>query len=1267
MLTKKKKKYYEITLLFVAILTIITGFVSYVSSETIVDISPYTTLFNGNVRFYYNATFTPNGTICWGENCTGDYITYNDTCLRTSTGCIGAAATVAWGDLTGVPAGFADGTDADTWNTTAQMKLAVNGTILNLANAYGYPGGADTWNTTEEIQNSVNKSGQGDYDGVKVPCDNILFNSGSYGEVSICDGDDGGGGYSDAQARAAVNLSNLNLGKAYNYSNSEHFITNSTMNQSAVVDTWNTTQEMKNAVNSTILNLANAYGYVETDGVFTASNVSLITNTNTTRWNTAYANRTMTNTEAKALINLSYLNLGNAYNYSNTEGWVNNNTMKNTSITMTDVGIGGYVKNSTMQNTSITATDVRNTMNSTYSTFTGIKIYCNNITGGSDADFCADDIGGGALTRSEANSLYVNRTNWTTIDNYPIACGPGEYVSAVGDTNICSTPTDKDSWPSNASHYYNSTDVIALGYVTNLTGNNTWNTTADMKAAVNNTILNLASAYGYVETDGVFSAWNGSSLTNTNFTIWNNKASTDTWNTSTQMKNAINESSIDLRYLQLNNSGNEQVLYLKSNSSSIKNFRMENTNMGINTLQFDFWASNVSSSGDFQLYRNLNLNQTSGPIFSIRQLNANDDQTSFYVRQDGTGISTEVEQNNAATGLFIDQNADGQALVIDTEATTANAVFIDTLNSDFTISASGNVTMTYAAGTGNQPACFDENGTLRRNSTSYPCTWTTDLSGGTDSWVNNMSHYYNTTDIIALGHVTNLTMQNTSITMTDVGIGGYVKNSTLNASLAAINTSYNLVSSFGFLTNLTAAFVTNATVNNTWNTTADMKAAVNSTILNLANAYGYTETDSVFLASFVNTMITSTNTTSWNGRLIRTELNASINNTWNTTADIMTQVNKSTWGITNIKINCTNILGNPDNDFCIDDTGTGSFVYSDVFDQRLNTTNNTKFNKLNLTGELTLYPLANTQVGYACVAANGSIYANRSAACVGNSSGTGSSDGTGGWTNTTSTIYTNNGYSKLSTNMSLNITNSVNASYFISNSKFQAATQTDFIGLTSGVAGYPFLTSAAISSGTTNSITPTDLSNATNHPGIWDFTTATSIRSGACYYDGTQNRILGGGECFDAIFKIIYVNLTYMKIGFTNTPTSATFQTNGLYFFVNGTTNESTGLKFGALSTSNSVTTYSTTNYSGTNETWYYIIGCLNLNATNATFKLYTSMENRTLLWEESINSNLPTTASRNIGFGITVYDDRPSSTALLKQMALIDYARIWNTRELKR
>lgn len=52
----------------------------------------------------------------------------------------------AWANLQGIPAGFADGTDADTWNTTTQIRNAINNSgPYNFSDGINIPKGVKLW------------------------------------------------------------------------------------------------------------------------------------------------------------------------------------------------------------------------------------------------------------------------------------------------------------------------------------------------------------------------------------------------------------------------------------------------------------------------------------------------------------------------------------------------------------------------------------------------------------------------------------------------------------------------------------------------------------------------------------------------------------------------------------------------------------------------------------------------------------------------------------------------------------------------------------------------------------------------------------------------------------------------------------------------------------------------------------------------------------------------------------------------------------------
>ena len=94
-----------------------------------------------------------------------------------------------------------------------------------------------------------------------------------------------------------------------------------------------------------------------------------------------------------------------------------------------------------------------------------------------------------------ANSQYVARATWTTIDNYPTGCSAGQYVSTIGDTLTCGTPTDTNTNDNVSSIQFTGTGVTKT-LTLEQTGGNTNKTTtftdltnssADMIFAVNNT------------------------------------------------------------------------------------------------------------------------------------------------------------------------------------------------------------------------------------------------------------------------------------------------------------------------------------------------------------------------------------------------------------------------------------------------------------------------------------------------------------------------------------------------------------------------------------------------------------------------------------------------------------------------------------------------------------------------------------------------------------------------------------------------------------
>ena len=140
------------------------------------------------------------------------------------------------------------------------------------------------------------------------------------------------------------------------------------------------------------------------------------------------------------------------------------------------------------------------------------------------------------LNTTYTNTLYVSRSDWTTIDSYPASCAADTYVQAVGDTLTCvNVVNDTDTT------YTGSVSVPLTGTTFSL--NNTYTTARYVNRSVWTSIDNYPSgcaANNYVQsigdtltcvnvvndTDTTYSAGNGISLGGTTFTVAGNTALT---------------------------------------------------------------------------------------------------------------------------------------------------------------------------------------------------------------------------------------------------------------------------------------------------------------------------------------------------------------------------------------------------------------------------------------------------------------------------------------------------------------------------------------------------------------------------------------------------------------------------------------------------------------------------------------------------------------------------------------------------------------------
>lgn len=75
---------------------------------------------------------------------------------------------------------------------------------------------------------------------------------------------------------------------------------------------------------------------------------------------------------------------------------------------------------------------------------------------------------------------------------------------------------------------------------------------------------------------------------------------------------------------------------------------------------------NTNTQGSHHIYRNYDSGTSNAPVFFVEQDQASDDQDALKVQQDGS-----------ADSLFLDQNGDGLAIHIDSEATTTNGILLE--------------------------------------------------------------------------------------------------------------------------------------------------------------------------------------------------------------------------------------------------------------------------------------------------------------------------------------------------------------------------------------------------------------------------------------------------------------------------------------------------------------------------------------------------------------------------------------------------------------
>ncbi len=262
------------------------------------------------------------------------------------------------------------------------------------------------------------------------------------------------------------------------------------------------------------------------------------------------------------------------------------------------------------------------------------------------------------LATTTAASTYVARNTWTTHDNYPAACGAGDYVSAVGDTLTCSKPVGTLFTAGDGLQLIGTIFSMDYGYQNNFTATNTFTGrvgigtttpayTLDIEGNMNFTgtlyqdDVDILATYLTSETDPL---WTASS---TGFANWNT-AYTDRlkWDGgSTGLVAATGRTSLELGTMSLANTTD----YLATGTAATTYLTI--TGAAANYVSTTTGLTYLTSASAASTY--LPISATSS--FAWRANNLSDLQSTSTARINlGLEIGTDVQAydaDNATTGV----------------------------------------------------------------------------------------------------------------------------------------------------------------------------------------------------------------------------------------------------------------------------------------------------------------------------------------------------------------------------------------------------------------------------------------------------------------------------------------------------------------------------------------------------------------------------------------------------------------------------------------
>jgi hypothetical protein len=213
--------------------------------------------------------------------------------------------------------------------------------------------------------------------------------------------------------------------------------------------------------------------------------------------------------------------------------------------------------------------------------------------------------------------------------------------------------------------------------------------------------------------------------------------------------------------------------------------------------------------------------------------------------------------------------------------------------------------------------------------------------------------------------------------------------------------------------------------------------------------------------------------------------------------------------------------------------------------------------------------------------------------------------------------------------------------------------ESDFFS-TNASAACPGLLGAATSSGTVGVV-----AGSVDHPGVIYLRDSTTANGNYRFLSDVSAFKISGSETAIFVFQARSARATAsFRLGFQDSAAIQTQPTDGVWF--EGVGNGTDVNFFGRCK--NNAGPSTTETYVMALNTWYTGKIEVNVDATLVTFTLYA--ENGTQLWQQTVNTNIPTAVGRETGFGIIAGETSNDAAA---DILHIDYLRMEINRTLVR